>query len=445
MENKYLVVGRDGSIHEPADYEKSAHCSEIMRACIEREVLGKPAVARGKCDYLKRAGKLGFSWEKNSSIGFLNYDYKADWLMRALKEYARSLVSKIGFPIFEVKGANFFDMKYPVVEAYAGLFGERLFKFKNDEEALVMSYDASYPQFNLAGKYRIKENQLPFAHFSLSDCYRYERSGECMLLFRGRRFFMPDLHPYFADLDSAWEWYYAIEKQIEAGFKLAGREYINVAKVSSIQNWEKYKDKIIEIAQCGNKEMLIEIKMDGQDRYWIVDIDYSFLDAFGQIREVGCIQIDVGNAKRLGIKYVDSSGHAQNPVIIHAAVPGGLERYVYMLLDDASEFPVALAPVQLRLIPVSEEYIKHAIRLAQFPNIRADVDDRNLSVGKRVLLAHKDMIPKVFVVGEREVKEAGEGGIPAELVKVVERVRRASESVPFVQAGWSGRVSRQVG
>lgn len=85
-------------------------------------------------------------------------------------------------------------MSHPVVEAYASLYGDRLFNFNAGNKKLVMSYNASYPQFNLAGQYSIKDKHLPFAHFSISDCYRLEQSGECMLFVRQRRFFMPDLH-----------------------------------------------------------------------------------------------------------------------------------------------------------------------------------------------------------------------------------------------------------
>lgn len=433
MKNKYLVVDRNGNIHDPKKYLESGECSHLMQQCIQREVFGqniaeniKPAE---KPEYIENANKLGFSWEENSAPGFMQYDYKANFILRLVQEYARHLVHELDFPVYEVRGANFFDLKHPVVKAYANLFGDRLFNFSSKEEELVMSYDASYPQFNLASKYQLSEKHLPFAHFSISDCYRYEQSGECMLLFRGRRFHMPDLHPYFKNLEEAWAGYFEIEKQLNKSFALAKRKYINVAKVSSEKNWEDYKYKICEIAARGQKEMLIEIKMDNQDRYWIVDIDYSFIDKLGQIREVGCIQIDVGNAKRLGIQYKDSKGNFQNPVIIHAAVPGGIERYIYMLLDNIELFPKYFAPVQLRLIPVSQKHISFAKEIAQkFPNIRIEIDDRAESVGKKIKSSMRDLVPKYLVIGEQEENS----GLPEDIYSYIKDIEDESKDLPHI-------------
>lgn len=415
MKSRYLVIDREGKVNEISAYRASKECSPDMAICIDREALDIPPVNNSaKPAYLQNARKLGFVWEENASIGFLQYDHQANLIVRLVKDYARELVNQIGMPIYEVSGSNFFDLSHPVVQAYAELFGDRLFKFKSNEDELVMSYDASYPQFNLARKMNIREDQLPFAHFSISDCFRYEQSGECMVMFRGRKFSMPDIHPYFRDLDQAWEWYPKFEDQLEAGFKLANREYVNVAKVSSEANWEMYSHNICDIARRKKKEMLVEIKMDGADRYWIVDIDYSFIDALGHVREIGCIQIDVGNAKRLGIKYQKSDGSPDgsyaHPVIIHSAIPGGIERYIYMLIDDMSRFPLCFRPIQMRLIPVSEKYNEFCEEIkASNPDVRIDIDNRAEGVGKRVKRAREELVGEVRVIGEREAAEGVNG------------------------------------
>jgi threonyl-tRNA synthetase len=328
------------------------------------------------------------------------------------------------------------------VQSYAALFGDRLFRFNSEDDQLVMSYDASYPQFNLAGKYRFNEKHLPFAHFSISDCYRYEQSGECMVLFRGRRFNMPDIHPYFKDVDQAWEWYPNIEKQLLNGFDLASRQFVNVAKVSSMKNWELYQDKIIEIAVEGAREVLVEIKLGDEERYWIVDIDYSFVDKLEQVREIGCIQIDVGNASRLGISYQGSDGESQNPVIIHSAIPGGIERYIYMLLDDMDRFPIYFQPVQLRLILVNEEFREYAQNIINaFPNIRIDVDDRAESVGKKIKDSHNELIPNYVVIGE---KEMAQDRIPSSVKAVVEDIENRCKGLPSIQCSIPRYLSRRI-
>lgn len=446
MKNKYLVISNNGKVYESEEYLKMDFCSKEMSICIRREVNSENSIEvsqnNNKRSYLELAEKYGFSWEKNSVIGFINYDYKANLISQIVQEFARSLVNSIGFPIYEVKGSNFFDMNYPVVQAYAGLFGDRLFKIDNDNSQMVMSYDASYPQFNLAGKYRLRKEDLPFAHFSISDCYRYEQSGECMLMYRGRRFFMPDLHPYFKDVESAWEGYFQIEEQLKKGFQIAKKKYLNIAKVSSLKNWEEYKNRIIEIAVKNNIEILVDIKCDEEERYWIVDIDYSIIDSFEQVREIGCIQIDVGNSQRLGIKYIDENNEIKFPVIIHAAVPGGIERFIYMLLDSSNYLPIEFAPIQVRLIPVGKNFLGLAERIEKdLPNLRVDIDDRNESVGKRVKLAKEEQIELVYVVGEKErgLLKSFVKQIESEVVKL-----KSGIEVPFIPRRWPVLVSKVI-
>ena len=406
MKNKYVVIDEKGAIHSPEIYVKSESCPSEFKIIIEREALGISVVPGVQSKYIDIAKKFGFKWEPNSDIGFMQYDHNGQLMMELVQRYARQLVQKIGFPIYEVRGSNFFDMAHPVVQAYAKLFGDRLFQYKAEKKELVMSYDASYPQFNLAAEYRIKEDQLPFAHFSLSDCYRNEQSGECMLLLRQRRFFMPDLHPYFKDVAQAFAWYPKIEEQILSSAKVVNRQYWNIIKVSSEENWEKYQAEIVAIAKRKRQPALVEIRREGVDRYWIIDVDYSLVDEMQQVREIGCIQIDVGNAKRLGIKYLGNDGAEHHPVIIHAAVPGGIERYIYAMLDNPKvHLPLWVRPVQVRLLPVSEKYAEFCEEIArEFPVLRIEIDDRSEGVSKKIKNCFKDFISEFIVVGEKEVE-----------------------------------------
>jgi len=453
IKDKYLVISASGKVWNPKVFFKEKECSKLMKVAIEREVLELPAKpdnlkdADGKA-YRQVANKFGFAWEEKSKIGFLQMNYKANLMHNLVQKYARKLVNDIGFQILEVKGSNMFDMKYPVVEKYAKLFGKRLFKVGDESigDQMVMEYDASYPQFNLASKSQLSYKNLPLAHFSISDCYRYEQRGECMLLHRSRRFFMPDLHPYFVDISAAWKGYFDIEKQLVKGFQILNRSFINIAKISSIENWEEYKEEVVQIAKQNNREILVQIKQDGLERYWIVDIDYSIIDKLGQLREIACIQIDIHNAKRLGIDYVDVNGKKKNPVIIHSAVPGGIERYLYMLIDsfclNISEMPLIFAPVQVRLVPVNSQLVEACIELVnEFKNVlRIDIDDRNEGLGGRIKRAHESLVPNVIVVGEKELAQLN-------LLKnqLKELANIGNKEGVFIPLNWSPLVSKQLG
>jgi len=446
--NKYYVINKSGKIADPQKYLKSEECSEEFAVVIKREAFNEGVNkgmegAKNSSDYLSYAKKLGFNWEQNSEGGFVSYDYKARLVVNLVQAYARQLVNEINLPVFEVSGSNFFDMSYPVVQAYAGLYGDRLFQFKHGQKSLVMSYDASYPQFNLAGKYSLSYRQLPFAHFSISDCYRNEQSGELMLLYRQRRFYMPDIHPYFHDISEAFLWYPKFQEQIMKAGKEVNRHFHVVVEVASIKCWNEYQKEILGIAKNLGQELLVIVNNDNKDRYWIINVDYKIVDQFKQSREIACIQIDVGNAKRLGIEYVAKDGRRVNPVIIHSAIPGGIERFIYMIMDNYQKsFPVWLHPSQIRLLPVNANHVDFCHELVnKYVNrpVRIEIDDRNVGVGNKVKRAHEDLVLYSVVIGDREVSN---GSI--ELNEIVEILAVASSGKPFLPMGYPNLISLQV-
>ncbi len=445
MKDNYYIIKQNGQVLSPNDYLKIGEGSDSFQLFIKREALRANVNrgAEGKPAYLAIAQKLGFSWEPNADIGILQYDFKANLMRRLVQEYARQLVKAVGLPLYEVNGSNLFNLNHPVVAAYAHLYGDRLYQFKSGSKQLIMSYDASFPQFNLAGSHALSYKNLPFAHFSIADCYRHEQRGECMLLYRQRRFYMPDIHPYFRDVAEAFEWFPKLQEQILASGREVNRDYEVVIEVASPKYWERYQQEILAIASSLQRDVLVSVINDDADRYWIINVDYKIMDTVGQSREIACIQIDVGNAARLGIQYIDEQGKNQHPVIIHSAIPGGIERYLYAALDGfPRSMPIWLYPVQMRLIPVSDQYIelcqKLSAELASQP-IRVEIDDRNDSVGKKVKQARVDLVPHGFVIGE---KEASNGAL--ELRAAVRAILSSSIAKPFIPLEWPELLSKQI-
>jgi threonyl-tRNA synthetase len=445
MKDGYYIIKQNGQIIDPKIYLEAGEGSASFRLFIRREALHADVNrgSDGKPAYLLIAKKHGFSWEPNADSGIAQYDFKANLMRRLVQDYARQLVHSIGLPIYEVNGSNLFNLSHPVVSAYAHLYGDRLYQFKSGSNDLVMSYDASYPQFNLAKSHSLSYKNLPFAHFSIADCYRSEQSGECMLLYRQRRFYMPDVHPYFRNVAEAFAWFPRMQAQIVSSGNAINRDYEVAIEVSSPEYWERYRKEILAAAASLGRDVLVGVLNDGVDRYWIINVDYKIIDALGQSREIACIQIDVGNAPRLGINYVDEAGCNQHPVIIHSAIPGGIERYLYAALDDfPNHFPLWLSPVQLRLIPVSDQYIELCQQLsadlADKP-VRLEIDDRNESVGKKLKQAHEDLVPYAIVIGERE-EQAGS----RDLMSAVKVIAKASADKPFIRREWPELLSRQI-
>jgi len=441
---QYFILQQDKQIVDVAKYLKRKDIDPDFARFVRREALGDVLAPQSNARpaYLKYAHKLGFRWEQNADSGHVQYDYKANLMRRLVMEYARQLVHELDMPVYEVSGGNMFSLQHPVVEAYASLYGDRLYQFKSGDQKVVMSYDASYPQFNLAARAPLSYKQLPFAHFSLADCYRHEQRGELMLLLRQRRFYMPDVHPYFKDVAEAFAWFPKLQAKIVGAAADAGRQYQVVIEVPSQKVWDEYHDHIEQIPGQLGADVLVNILEDGQDRYWIINVDYKIVDAMGQVREIGCIQIDIGNAPRLDIKYIDQNGQAKHPVIIHSAIPGGIERYLYLLFDnfERAGLPLWLSPVQLRLLPVGEAHIKQCQELVQkYPNLRVEVDDRALSVAAKLKAAHEDLVPNKLVIGQKELDDGCQA-----FEKVAKSLAEQVADKPFIPRQWPAELSRHL-
>ncbi len=443
---KYFILQQDKKVVEVDGYLKQPNIDPEFARFVRREALGEVLVQQSndRPSYLQYANKLGFRWEPNADIGHVQHDYKANLMRRLVQDYARQLVHELGLPIYEVNGANMFSLNHPIVEKYASLYGDRLYQFKSGDHDVVMSYDASYPQFNLAAKKPLSYKQLPFAHFSISDCYRHEQSGEMMLLLRQRRFFMPDIHPYFKDMNEAFAWFPKLQAKIVEAARDASRQYQVVIEVPSEKVWQEYRGYIEKIPGQLGADVLVNIIEDGQDRYWVIDVDYKIIDQLGQAREIGCIQVDIGNASRLNIHYIDKDGSKKHPVIIHSAIPGGIERYLYLLFDQYEQkgLPLWLQPVQIRLLPVGEvfaERCKELLKKYENVPLRIEIDDRSISLSAKVKAAHEDLVPHRVVIGQKEVDDSF-----AELDKLVAQLAREVRNRPFIRREWPGEVSRQL-
>jgi threonyl-tRNA synthetase len=444
VKDNFFVIKPNGDIVPAASYHSHSDASDNFRVLLSREVSHQD-VARGsvgKPAYLAVAKKFGFNWEPNADVGMAQYDFKAALMHRLVQEYARMLVSRVGLPLYEVMGANMFNLDHPVVDAYAKLYGDRLYRFNSGVSPVMMSYDASYPQFNLASSHVLSHKSLPAAHFSIADCYRHEQSGECMLLYRQRRFFMPDVHPYFKDVAEAFDWFPKLEAQILAASQELGRNYEMVIEVASPELWNQYRCEIKAIASRFGRDVLVCVINDGLDRYWILNVDYKIIDALEQSREIACIQIDVGNAPRLGIEYIAADGQIKHPVIIHSAIPGGIERYLYMALDNFSAgLPLWLYPVQIRLVPVSDEYVglcQKLLEQAAGRPARIEIDNRPHGVGKKIRQARIDLVPYAVVIGEKEMKGS------QELDRVISLIEQASDKRPYLPRSWPARLASQI-
>ncbi|MBX8631955.1 MAG: hypothetical protein KIY12_04980 [Thermoplasmata archaeon] len=412
-EDRYFILLRNGERARPEKYLTDNRC---FMAMVRKEALREQVGSSSAPEYLKLCKKFGIEWEKMSDAGHEVYHPNAALMFDLSMDYARQVISGLGLSVFSVKGTNMFSLDEPAVREHAELFGDRLYTLESDSRQYVLRYAACHQQFSMMSRWNISYRQMPLAAFEIADAYRYEQSGETMLLFRLRRLNMPDLHVLCRDMTEAYEWFRKIHDRIYAEIERIGTDYEMLVNVSSEKAFEENREFILSLIKEKGKDCLVHIYPEGSNFYWTVNIEYHLLDQMGRAREIGTVQIDTGNAKRFNITYADSEGRKNYPIILHTAIVGTIERFMYAMFDQAIRraaesgkpgyLPFWFTPEQFRLLPISEKHSARAAEIAKLLNssgFRAGVDDRELTISKKVREAKQDWVSFVIVVGDREL------------------------------------------
>lgn len=259
-----------------------------------------------------------------------------------------------------------------------------------------------------------KDLPLRFAEFG--TVYRYEQSGELHGLTRVRGFTQDDAH-LFCRPDQLQEEFEKVIDLILYVFKtLKMTEYMaqislrdpnNKAKyIGSDENWEKAEGAIIEASRKKGLKTVIEY---GEAAFYGPKLDFMVKDAIGRRWQLGTIQVDYNLPERFDLDFVDADGQKQRPVMIHRAPFGSIERFTAVVLEHtAGHLPVWLAPEQVKILPVSEKYAEYAEKVCNLlknSEIRASIDSRNETLGKRIRDIAALRVPILAIVGEKETAE----------------------------------------
>jgi threonyl-tRNA synthetase len=230
-----------------------------------------------------------------------------------------------------------------------------------------------------------------------------------MGLKRQRAFTMPDMHTATRDMAQARE-----ELLRQAKLSLRTAEDLDLEYVPAFRmTREFYEDNatwVETVVEELDTPTLLEI-LPERHHYWSAKIDFAAIDALGRPIENPTVQIDVESAERFDISYSDGEG-SHRPPILHYSPSGGIERVMAALLEetanqDTPRLPTWLSPTQVRFLPVGDEHVDYCEALVEDltdHDLRADVDDRDESVGKKIATAETEWIPYYVVVGDREVE-----------------------------------------
>ena len=412
ISRRYIIVTPEGEVYNPEEYIFKPD-EEDLRVLVEKEVF-KKELSGGRSRLFDVCRKFGFEWEPMSDSGHMRYGPHATVMVDAVTEYSWLVAKSLGIPVIRVKGTNMFNLKFRPIREHAELFGDRLYELDLEGNKLVMRYAACHQQFAMIRDWILSYRELPLGVFEVADSYRYEQRGELVLCFRLRKFYMPDLHILLRDLNEAKNFSFRVQRKILEEIEKIGRSYVAIFNVVE-DFFESHRDYVVELIKGIGKPALVVIYPSGI-YYWVINVEYIIIDTLKRPREIATFQIDVGNASRFNIKFIDADGKEKHPVIIHTAIIGSIERYIYAVLDKAMQdeeagkvptIPTWLAPIQVRIIPVKSdvmEYCKDVLIKLSSKGIRVDVDDRDLQLAKKIRDAGIEWIPYVVVVGDREVK-----------------------------------------
>ncbi|MHA2099703.1 MAG: threonine--tRNA ligase [Candidatus Kariarchaeaceae archaeon] len=352
-------------------------------------------------------------YEPASDSGNLRW-YPAGWVFKRLVEN-HVTESLIDYGAHCVETPIMYDFHHPSLEAYMNRFPARQYTIESGGDSYFLRFAACFGQFLIGADATISYKHLPLKLFEMTHySFRREQRGELSALRRLRTFSMPDIHTLVADLDMARE---EFRNQYEICIQMMDDFELDYEAVFRFQTdfYEENKEWIMDLVRVLDRPVMLEL-FDQRYAYFICKFEFNIVDGQGKAAALSTVQIDVENAERFDIKYIDDNGEAQRPYILHTSISGASERVLYGILEQAAmkietgvkpSLPFWLAPIQVRLCPIGDDQFEYSMKLAKSlenEGIRVDIDDRNERVGRKIRDAEKIWIPYIFVIGNEEVE-----------------------------------------
>jgi threonyl-tRNA synthetase len=257
---------------------------------------------------------------------------------------------------------------------------------------------------------------LPLRFSEFGTVYRYEQSGELHGLTRVRGFTQDDAH-IFCRPDQVKEEFVRVIDLVLYVFKSLGFDDYSaqislrdpndkVKYIGKDEDWERAENAIIEASSERGLSTVTEL---GEAAFYGPKLDFMVRDALGRKWQLGTIQVDYQMPKRFGLEYTGSDNQKHQPVMIHRAPFGSMERFIAILIENtAGQFPLWLSPDQIAILPISERFSDYAEEVffqLQDHDIRGFVDHRDEKIGRKIRDAEVTKVPFMLIVGEKEMAE----------------------------------------
>ena len=410
------IITPDGKMEELDKFDFSNHKKLEKLAKYESD---KKRVTDEPPPHVALMKKLAIAdYESASDQGNMRYFPNGRLIKSQIEQFVTDKVKDYGG--YEVETPIMYDSHHPSMESYFNRFPARQYSIDAEGKHLFLRFAACFGQFLMAHDFQMSYKNLPYRLYELTRySFRREQSGELVGLRRLRAFTMPDCHAFCKDIQQAIDEFkirFDLSRDVLNGLGIEPDDYEMAIRFTE-EFYNENKNMITEMVKKIGKPVLVEMWKE-RFFYFVLKWEFNYIDNSGKASALSTDQIDVENGSRYGIEFVDESNTPKNPIILHNSPSGAIERIMYVLLEKAAkeakegrkpQLPVWLAPTQLRIIPVKNEFVKVCEEMADGWNkqdhIRTDVDDRNDSVGKRIRDAEKEWIPYIMVIGEKDLNQ----------------------------------------
>lgn len=362
-----------------------------------------------KRDHRKIGKELGLFVIPEEGPGFPLFLPKGVLVKNSLLEYWREIHREAGY--VEIETPIILSRHLWENSGHWDHYKDNMYSVKIDEQDFAIK-PMNCPGGMLAYKTQIHSyRELPMRVAELGRVHRHELSGALHGLMRVRAFTQDDAHIFMLP-EQIKDEIKGVANLIDGVYKTFGFKYhveLSTRPEDSMGTDEEWK-----IAEDGLREALEELGLDykinpGDGAFYGPKIDFHLEDCIGRTWQCGTIQLDMQMPQRFDLNYIGKDGEKHRPVMIHRVAFGSIERFIGILIEHyAGKFPVWIAPVQVKILPISDKFMDYAKSVEKTlfeKGIRVEIDDRAEKIGYKIREAQLEKVPYMLILGEKEMSE----------------------------------------
>lgn len=461
LKSHWRILTPDGNLVEIDEFDFAGHKKLETLAKYESEKQRHVDEPPPHVALMKRLAIADY--EHASDHGNMRFFPNGRLIKSLIETHVTNRVKEYGG--FEVETPIMYDSEHPSMVSYFNRFPARQYTIDSEGKRLFLRFAACFGQFLMANQFQMSHHNLPYRLYEMTRySFRREQTGELVGLRRLRAFTMPDCHAFCKDMDQAIDEIavrFKLSQRVLSEMGIAGDDYEMAIRFTE-DFYNDHRGVINRLAAAHGKPMLVEMWKE-RFFYFVLKWEFNYVDHMGKASALSTDQIDVENGSRYDITFVDEDNKRIHPIILHNSPSGAVERIIYTLLEKAAAdsregrrpmLPLWLSPTQVRIIPVKEEFVGFAESFASgltARGIRADIDDRNQSIGKRIREAEKEWAPYILVVGEQESKSgrlsvrSREAGSVKEMTSddLLEEIKSKTEGMPAAGLNMPAHLSQR--